>query len=231
VSAPLSVVADPKDAALAGLPARDGGPVVALGAAVGAEPMPAVRWLDCPPTGDEPPAQRLMAPSGDRLWRAAPWPAADALFGLDPPAGDRAIVAGADAATRAAVAKRAAARGVPIQPLERLDAARLTEAACVVLADAPRGVLPARAFAVLAARRLLIVPRLERTFGLEVGLDHVEFTDPDGAVTLVEAYRHAPELFARVTAWGRVKAEAQRASVVYGRLAEDLGFHGPAGAA
>ena len=44
-------------------------------------------------------------------------------------------------------------------------------------------------------------------------------------MTFVEAYRRAPDAFARVTAWGRLKAEAQRASVVYGRLADDLRRH------
>jgi hypothetical protein len=101
----------------------------------------------------------------------------------------------------------------------------------VILAESVGGALPARAFAVLAARRLLVVPRLVTTFGLEDGLDHVEFADPDEAVTVVEAYRRAPEAFARITTWGRRKAEAHRASVVYGRLAADLRLHGLAGTA
>jgi hypothetical protein len=219
VSSNLSVVASSEDASLAGHTGGGDGPVIALGDAAGGESMPAVRWLDRRPTGADPPAERLMGPAGDGLWRVAPWPAADALFELDAAVGDRSLVVGADAG---AVAERGAARGVPVELVERLDAGRLSEVACVVLADSPGGALPAQAFAVLAARRLLIVPRLQTTFGLEDGLDHVEFADPDEAVTLVEAYRRAPEAFARVTAWGRVKAEAQRASVVYGRLAEDI---------
>jgi hypothetical protein len=127
---------------------------------------------------------------------------------------------------RDAVAERAAARGIPLTQGERLDRAALAEAACVVLADSPGGALPARAFAVLAARRLLIVPRLETTFGLEDGLDHLEFADPDEAVTLVEAFSAHPDAFARVVAWGRMKAESQQASVVYARLADDLRLHG-----
>jgi hypothetical protein len=92
-------------------------------------------------------------------------------------------------------------------------------------------VLPARAFSVLAARRLLIVPRASTSFGLEDGLDHLEFDDPEEAVTLVEAYRQTPDGFARIMAWGRLKAGPQRASVAYGRLAADLRLHGVAGAA
>jgi hypothetical protein len=75
---------------------------------------------------------------------------------------------------------------------------------------------------VLAAGRLLMVPRLETAFGVQDGLDHLEFADPDQAVTFVEAYRNSPEAFGRVTVWGRIAAEAQRASVVYGRLGVDM---------
>jgi hypothetical protein len=230
VSSRLSVVAEPEDASLAGPPDGPGGkdgPVVALGAAAAADTLPAVRWLDRAPSADDPPAERLMGPVGDGLWRVAPWPAADALFELDSAVGDRCLVAGADAEAREALAERAAVRGAPIEQVEQLDAARLAEVACVVFADSPGGALPARAFAVLAARRLLILPRLETGFGLEDGLDHVEFASPDEAVTLIDAYRRAPEAFARVTTWGRLKAEPQRASVVYGRLADDLRLLGP----
>jgi hypothetical protein len=232
VSFSLSVVAAPADASLAAPPDnpdRGAGPLVALGDAAGADGPPAVRWLDHPPSADDPPAERFVAPAGDGLWRVAPWPAADALFELDPAAGDRCLVVATDAEAREALAERAEARGAAIEQVEQLDAGRLAEVACVIVADAPGRALPARAFAVLAARRLLILPRLETAFGLEDGLDHVEFASLDEAVTVVDAYRRAPEAFARITAWGRLKAEAQRASVVYGRLAEDLRRHGSAG--
>ena len=160
----------------------------------------------------------------------APWPAADALFELAAPVGERAIVTGSDAAARELIVRRAATRGVAIEELDTLDAELLAGAACVILAEPP-GVLPARAFSVLAARRLLIVPRLSTSFGLEDGLDHLEFIDPDESVTLVEAYRRYPDAFARIMAWGRLKAGPQRASVAYGRLAADLRLHGLAGAA
>jgi hypothetical protein len=100
-----------------------------------------------------------------------------------------------------------------------------------VLGEGAERALPARAFAVLAAARLLVVPRLERSFGLEDGLDHLEFADPDEAVALLEAHARDPAAFARVTAWGRRKAEPQRASLVYGRLADDLRRDGLAGPA
>ena len=221
---PLALIATAADASLAGFAAGEAGPVVALADAP-AEPPPAVRWLDRPPRAGDPEAERLIAPAGEGLWRVAPWPAADALFELGPPAEARAVVTGDDTDARRLVVERAAARGVQIDELDTLDAERLAGAACVILAE-PGGVLAARSFPVLAARRLLIVPRPSASFGLEDGLDHLEFVDPEEAVTLVEAYRRLPEAFARVTAWGRRKAHAQRASVVYGRLAADLRLHG-----
>ena len=50
-------------------------------------------------------------------------------------------------------------------------------------------------------------------------------------MTLVEAHRRSPDAFARISAWGRLKARPQRASVVYGRLAADLRLHGLGGSA
>ena len=222
----IAVVADAGDASLAGLADAGGSLVVALGAApAGAADL---RWLERPPVRGDRSAARLAAPAGNGLWRMAPWPAADALFELPAARVGRALITGGGEELRAAVVERAAARGVPLDEVERLDAHALAEAGCVILADAPQEALPARAFAVLAARRLLIVPRVRVSFGLEDGLDHVEFPDPDGAITLVEAYRRAPGLFARMLAWGRVKAEPQRASVMYARLADDLRLDGAA---
>jgi hypothetical protein len=238
----LTVLAEPADAGLAGLPGAAGGPTVALGAARADEPA-AVRWLDdAPPTQTEPAterpiapaadgprpmsprpaAERLIAPAGAGLWRVAPWPAADALFEIGSATGRRILVAGGAHGLAAAVAERAGARGLDVERVERLDAAQLAAAACVVLGEGAEGALPARAFAVLAAGRLLVVPRLERSFGLEDGLDHLEFADPDEAVALLEAHARNAAAFARVIAWGRRKAEPQRASLVYGRLADDL---------
>lgn len=249
--AALSVVAESDDASLAGLPegvdppARGGdAAVIALGAAAAGGPTPAVRWLDREPGEADPPGERLIAPAGGGLWRCAPWPAADALFTLAPPTGDRCLLvgspireldrsrppaAGAEPTGEETVAERALARGVEVDSVDRLDAELLAGAACVILADSPGGALPARAFAVLAAGRLLVTPRLETTFGLEDGLDHLEFGGPDDAVTLVEAYRRVPGAFARIAAWGRLKAGPQRASVAYARLAADLRLDEPGG--
>jgi len=219
-----SVLGAPPDTSLAGLPSqeRDARFVVALADAEVADGGPAVRCLDRPPRAGDAPAERLLAPAGEGLWRRAPWPAADALFELPPPPDSTVLLAGANAALRAAVAERALARGVVLEQVERLDADDLSRAAAVILADAPGGALPARAPAVLAAGRLLIVPRLRTAFGLQDGLDHLEFSDVDEAVTFAEAARRTPATFSRVTLWGRVAARPWRASVAYGRLVSDL---------
>lgn len=223
----LELIADPADAGLAGAPSPEGdGALVALGDAASDGRTPLVRWLDRPAGPDDNHSRYVIAPAGEGLWRRAPWPAADALFELPPASAAAALLVGAEPGLRAAIAERAAERGVPLTQAGRLDAASLAGAGCVVMAESPGGALPARAFAVLAAGRLLITPRLETTFGLEDGLDHLEFATPDEAVDAVRAFGAAPETFGRVAAWGRLKAEQQRASVVYARLAEDLRLQG-----
>jgi hypothetical protein len=119
------------------------------------------------------------------------------------------VVSGADATLRGEIESTAAARGVAVEAVDSLDQAAIERAACVILAE-PGEVLPDRAFAVLAAGRILLLPRLSRSFGLEDGLDHLEFADADEAVTLVESYRRSPEAFSRVSVWARVKASALR---------------------
>jgi len=230
MSAGIELLADRADAELAGAPEVGGkGALVALGDAAGDGARPLVRWLDRPARPGDAREELLIAPAGEGLWRRAPWPAADGLFGLAPEPEASALLVGAERGLRDAVAERAAERGVALRQAERLDAAGLASTGCVVLAESPGGALTARAFAVLAAARLLIVPRLQTTFGLEDGLDHLEFADPDEAVTAVEAFGADPETFARVVSWGRLKADQQRASVVYARLAEDLRLQGLAG--
>lgn len=232
MSAGLELIADRADAELAGLPSGDrNGVLVALGDVSSEHRQPLVRWLDRPARPDEHHEELVIGPAGEGLWRRAPWPAADALFDLPPASAAPALLVGSEAGLGDAVAERAAARGVSMRHAERLDAATLASAGCVVLAESPGGALPSRAFAVLAAGRLLIAPRLRTTFGLEDTLDHLEFADPDEAVTAAQAFAADPETFGRVVAWGRLKAEQQRASVVYARLAEDLRLQGLAGAA
>jgi hypothetical protein len=118
-----------------------------------------------------------------------------------------AILTGQESDLRSEIEARAAARGVAVESVDSLDEAAIERAACVILAE-PGDVLPADAPVVLAAGRILLLPQLSRSFGLENGLDHLEFADADEAITLVESYRRAPDSFARVSVWARVKARA-----------------------
>jgi hypothetical protein len=123
--------------------------------------------------------------------------------------GGAVVLAGGDPAVRGEIESRAAARGVAIDAVDSLDDAAIQRATCVILAD-PAGPPSFQAFDVLAAGRILLLPRSSGSFGLEDGLDHLEFADADEAITLVESYRRAPEAFARVSVWARVKARALR---------------------
>jgi len=227
MSLAIELLAEPTDAELAGAPGTSGdGPLVALGDVSSDGSRVLVRWLDRPARPDDGESELVIAPAGEGLWRRAPWPAADALFDLPPAPATAALLVGAERGLLDAVAERAAERGLALRQAERLDAVTLAGAGCVVMAESPGGALPARAFAVLAAGRLLITPRLETTFGLEDGLDHLEFAGPDEAVDAVRAFGADPETFGRVVSWGRLKAEPQRASVVYARLVQDLRLQG-----
>jgi len=118
------------------------------------------------------------------------------------------LLAGGDEPLRREIEERAAARGVALDPVDSLDDAAIDGAACVILAE-PGGPT-ALAFDVLAAGRVLVLPRFTGSVGLEEGLDHLQFADADGAVTIVESYRRAPEAFARIGIWARIKARALR---------------------
>jgi hypothetical protein len=118
------------------------------------------------------------------------------------------LLAGGDEALRHEIEERAAARGIALEPVDSLDGAAIERAGCVILAE-PGGPT-ASAFDVLGAGRVLLLPRFTGCFGLEEGLDHLQFADADGAITLVESYRRVPEAFARIGIWARAKARALR---------------------
>jgi hypothetical protein len=161
-----------------------------------------------------------VAPQGDGLWRRAPWPAADALFDLAPPAdGAAALVVGADEAPRAALCEKLAAHGLSPAHAPRLLLAELTGAAIVVFADDDG--FPALVPAACAAGRLVILRCPAPLFGWEDGVDCF-VADGDRAVVLAQTAARAPRAFDVVRAMGRLTARAHRASDVYERLALDL---------
>ena len=74
----------------------------------------------------------------------------------------------------------------------------------------------------LAAGHLLLSERLRPTFGLEPGLDYIEFDGADHLLWLLRRIESSPDLYRRVRLRGRSKAELFRASRVYPALLHDL---------
>ena len=158
----------------------------------------------------------------------APWPARDELFEFEPAPRPLVLVVGESSE----VADKLAARGLPVAHESDLTAAGLARASVVVLlgaADAATdqeplraAAMPAESPAVLAARRVLIAPRCDTTFGLLPGTDHLAFSTADDAVQYADAVVSFPESFDPFRVLGAVAAEAHRASRVYARIAEEL---------
>jgi hypothetical protein len=206
----MPVVGSRDDLALSGWDdAPEGGPVFALGD-VQTDRVD-VRFAS---SGNG----KLIAPSGDGLWRRAPWPVNDALFDL-PPAPDSAavLVVGDDE-----IAARVRAEGAEVAAAPRLTVAALEQAAVVVLAGGD-GALPAHAFCVLAARRVLVTDATGPTFGLQSGIEFLAARSTDEAVEQANLARLHPRATAPLRTMGVRAAREQRASLVYARLTDDLG--------
>lgn len=209
----VSVVGSAEDLGLASGEAG-GDLVVLLGDAPapdGAEPERCVRLAA---QGDE----RLVATAGSGLWRRAPWPAADDLLSAPAPAaGAPVLVIGAGR-----LADALGARGVPTEHAERLDRERLLAASAVLFGGSPGEPLPAHAPAVLAAGRVLIVPRTEPGFGLLPAIDHLAYEDDVAAAQVADAAFTYPDAFESIRAMGRIAVRPHLASTVYARWAADV---------
>lgn len=163
----------------------------------------------------------LVAPEGERLWRHAPWPAADALFELPPPADAAPVLLVGEPERRAGVSHALREREVVVQEADRLRVPDLERSATVVmLADGSR--FPPQAFAVPAAGRLLLLLAPARTFGLQHAIDCLLASDDAELVDLVDAAETYSPDFAVIRRVGRVSAYTQRASDVYTRLGRDI---------
>jgi hypothetical protein len=231
VAARLGVVADAEAARLAGSPgaAPDGDVVVALGPPAEAPRAPWVLWREDDAAGaqrwERPPA-RVIGPGSGELWRRAPWPVNDSLFELGLPAEPGVLVAVEDSERRAALLDRVG-DAAPAEGCERLTEEALRRASVVVMAAAPSR-FPARAFAVLAARRVLVLDELPAPFGLLRGRDHVQAaSDAEAVLTALSVSRH-PGSFRWMRELGALAAERHRASRVYARLLTDLELEGVA---
>lgn len=211
---------------LAGIPRSAGAVrlVVALdGAPAPPEPgAPLVRWWRTrAPLGESVRSEHVLAPAGDELWSAAPWPVADAAFGMPRSRDGRVLVVDASDVSRSAVLRELAGRDVEATGAPWLTLAGLADADVVVHSVGPPGPLPGDAMSVLAAGRLLIV-NAEPTFGLVPGIDHLRAEGPAPAADLVEAFLGDPGAFEAVRTTGRLAAGRHRAAEVYSRLADEL---------
>jgi hypothetical protein len=229
VSTRLAVVADPDAAGLAGLDGVfDWGEAVT--AAPGAVPDAdvVVALGDADASGLRWTEGALLAPGGD-VWSRAAWPARDDLFGAPPPPAGGLLVVTGDEQRDAGLLAKLADRGSAYRTAATPSADDVLGAAAVAFPPAPghdgrylpgalQELVPTRAFAPLAARRPLILPRARITFGLLPGVDHLAASTDDDVVQYADALLGHPDAFRIQVALGAIAAERQRASVVYGRL-------------
>ena len=149
----------------------------------------------------------MIAQAGAGLWRCAPWPVRDELFELAPPVERNILVVG-DESDRREVSEwldQLDGRLLEADVLERRD---LEEAAVVVFAQPDGRPLPAPAFAVLAARRILVVRKPSVSFGLLPGIDHLSARTAAGAAQLAAAAVLHWEAFEAVRAFGSDRRRA-----------------------
>jgi hypothetical protein len=191
----VTTTGEPRVLALAGHEGAGSGPVVHLGA------------------GGE---------GADVVWpEGTPWPVRDELFDLAAPAERNILVVG-DEPDRRDVCQWLERHAERLRQAEFLERAHLEDAAVVVFAQPEGRPLPAPAFAVLAARRILVVRRPSVSAGLLPGVDHLAAGTAAGAAQLAAGAMLHWDAFAAVREFGRIAARAHRASTVYTRLARDL---------
>ena len=217
----ITTSGEPRALALAGLDGAAGGPVVHLGA--GGERADVV-WREGTADGCDGP--RVIAQGSAGLWRCAPWPVRDELFELAPPVERNVLVVG-DEPDRSQVSEWLDRHDGRLREADVLERGDLEEVAVVVFAQPDGRPLPAPAFAVLAARRILVVRKPSVFFGLLPGIDHLSARTAAGAAQLAAAAVLHWDAFAGVRAFGMIAAEPHRASTVYARLAHDLELADP----
>ncbi len=176
-----------------------------------------VRFAHAPGEG----AELRVAPSGDGLWRRAPWPAADALFDVSAPVdGAAVLVVHGDEGRRVEHAAKLTAHGLTPSHAPRLRRVDLESVATVIFLHDDRG-FPALAPAACAAARLVIVQRPEPLFGLQDGVDCF-VADDDRSIVLAQTAARASQAFDVMRSLARLAVRSQRASALYERLALDL---------
>jgi hypothetical protein len=175
-------------------------------------------------------ALRTPGPDGAAgAWRSRPLPIDDRLFAevrrsARPP---RALFVGRSTEYREAILTPAKHDHDVLHYTHGLAG----EALAGVLAAADAGIaltpenrpgFPAQAPLHLAAGHLLLSQRLQPSYGLEPGIDLLEFDSVDRLQTLLIQLRRRPDAYERVRIRGRLKAEEHRASRVWPRIVRDL---------
>jgi hypothetical protein len=163
----------------------------------------------------------LVAPGGRDLWRRSPWPAADALFAMAPPAADApTLVVGPARARREEALVALRERRVDVLASDRLRWSALEGAGTVVFVD-EQGfpvLLPAAA----AAGRLVVLLETEPLFGWQDGVDCLVATDCANLARSVAAAALRPHAFDSLRTMSRLAARPWLASDLYARLALDV---------
>jgi hypothetical protein len=168
-------------------------------------------------------------PTDLAVWRSPPLPVDDALYRPGAPLtrDSRALFLGESTAYREAFlvgAKhhydlRHYAFGLAGEGLARV----LGESSIgVALAPGPWTTFEAAAAVHLASGHILLSGQLDPPRGLEAGLDHLMFEEPEELLHLLFELQHRPAAFEQVRRRGRVRAEEFRASRIWPRLLRDL---------
>jgi hypothetical protein len=162
------------------------------------------------------------------VWRCSPLPVDDALYRAGKPLtpDSRAVFIGESSVWREAYlvgAKhhydlRHYAFGLAGERLAHV----LTETSIgVVMAAGPWTTFEAAAALHLASGHLLLAGPLVPSRGLEAGLDHLTFREPEELLHLLFELRIRPAAFEQVRLRGRVRAEEFRASRIWPRILRD----------
>lgn len=164
-----------------------------------------------------------------RVWRAEPLPVADAVFRSPGwrPSGTRALFVGRSTAHREAFLQPAkhlhdllhVEHGVFGDALADLAAEYLI---AVNLHNEPYPSFENRVPLHLAVGNLVVTEPLSPSFGIDQGLDVLVVHDPEELLATLAWIVDDPDRFELVRIRGRQKAEAFRASRVWGRLVFDL---------
>ena len=164
-----------------------------------------------------------------RMWRAAPPPVSDLLFGEVRAlrARPRVMTIGRATPHREHVLLPTMHHHDLLQVVHGVGGETLLE----LLSDYDVGVyvppepgpgVGAQVGIHLAAGHLLLAHALKPEHGLERDIDYLDFRSAEELVTMLDRLGRFPEMYQRIRVRGRMKAEGFRASRLFGRLAHDL---------